>query len=88
MNAGSSYVGLWQNNVPEGHGTWTNEDGAIYDGQWVNGLQEGHGKLILARGARFEGGWKVCILHMPRTQKRALLTSPRQNRNTTGVSSV
>ena len=44
------YVGGWENDLFEGHGTFSQQSGEIYEGQWKGGKLNGHAKVIFPNG--------------------------------------
>ena len=54
----SEYVGDLQNELPDGKGIMTYEDGSTYDGEWKEGQRYGKGTLTYEDGAKYEGEWK------------------------------
>ena len=54
----NDYVGDLNNELPDGKGTMTYEDGSKYDGEWKEGKRYGKGTLIYEDGSKYEGEWK------------------------------
>ena len=54
----SEYVGELKNELPDGKGIMTYEDGSTYDGEWEEGQRYGKGTLTYEDGAKYEGEWK------------------------------
>lgn len=47
------YIGGWENDLKNGFGKFTYDNGDIYEGNWLGGVKSGQGKLILANGDNF-----------------------------------
>ena len=50
----SEYVGDLKNELPDGKGIMTYEDGSKYDGEWKGGQRNGKGTLTYTDGAKYE----------------------------------
>lgn len=48
---------MFVNDIAEGTGTFTWQDGTKYEGSWKNGKQEGRGIQILESGDELKGIW-------------------------------
>lgn len=51
------YHGQVRNNIPNGRGTATYDDGSVYQGNFSNGVRSGNGKLE-AQNYSYEGNWR------------------------------
>ena len=54
----NDYVGELNNELPDGKGIMTYEDGSKYEGEWKEGKRYGEGTLTFEDGAKYEGEWK------------------------------
>ena len=56
---GTFYIGQYQNNLPNGKGTFYYPNGNIcYEGDFFNGFREGFGKYNYQDGSFYIGQWK------------------------------
>ncbi len=55
---GGSYSGQWLNNLKEGKGIFTWQDGDQYDGDWAQNKRNGDGIYKWANGNQYVGEWK------------------------------
>ena len=53
-----TYTGEVSNNVPNGEGTYTFDDGDKYVGEFKDGLPNGQGSYTYPDGAKYVGEWK------------------------------
>lgn len=53
-----TYEGGHRDDIPDGRGIFTDENGTVYDGEWKDGLPNGQGILTFADGLVYEGGFK------------------------------
>ncbi len=51
-------MGSYKNDLREGKGVYTYEDGRSYDGDWKNDKREGKGVFKFANGGSYDGYWK------------------------------
>lgn len=51
------YEGEFKENMLDGRGTLTFENGTVYDGEFRNGLRHGQGRQTFADGGVYEGSW-------------------------------
>ncbi|KAK2194572.1 MORN motif [Babesia duncani] len=58
INGNNSYVGHWQDDLPNESGSLNLENGLIYEGKWAAGLVHGHGVVKLPNGSSYVGEWK------------------------------
>jgi hypothetical protein len=54
----SEYAGEWENNVPNGQGTYKKPNGFVYVGEFSNGNFNGLGTATWPDGSRYIGSWK------------------------------
>jgi hypothetical protein len=55
---GSSYDGIWKNNLENGNGIHKDISGWTYTGEFKNGIKNGYGKITYKDGSYYEGLWK------------------------------
>jgi hypothetical protein len=60
---GDTYVGDFEDNEFNGHGTYTYADGAEYVGEWRDSLKDGQGTFTLPGGAKYIGAWQADKKH-------------------------
>ncbi|OMJ78706.1 hypothetical protein SteCoe_21426 [Stentor coeruleus] len=54
---GSKYDGTWEDNIPNGHGTYCDLYGDIYTGLFLQGRANGFGTLTKKEGGVYSGNW-------------------------------
>jgi hypothetical protein len=54
---GSKYDGSWEDNIPNGHGTYCDLYGDIYAGNFLQGRANGFGTLTKKEGGIYSGNW-------------------------------
>lgn len=47
MVTGSYYKGNWENNLPNGYGTYVIDHGTRYEGYFKDGKRHGNGRIIM-----------------------------------------
>ncbi len=62
-NDKSEYLGEWQNNAPNGQGSYTKPNGFLYVGEFANGNFNGLGTATWSDGTRYIGSWKDNKFH-------------------------
>ena len=51
-------TGCVEGDCQNGHGKYTNSNGAVYDGQFQDGAPNGDGLLTFPDGSYYRGDWK------------------------------
>ncbi len=57
-DAAATYMGRFENGLPQGEGVITYTNGDRYEGKWENGTFNGKGTLFMADGTSLTGSWK------------------------------
>ncbi len=52
-----SYIGDWENGLPDGTGLAEFSDGSYYDGKWIKGKRSGYGDSHFPNGDFYSGDW-------------------------------
>ncbi len=61
MVTGEQLLGQYQNNLPNGKGTYYYVDGNKYCGDWVDGHRTGQGVFIWSEGGQYERNYSKKI---------------------------
>jgi len=59
----SSYEGQWEEDQPDGEGSYKWSDGSSYEGQMEEGKMHGQGRYVWPDGSSYEGSWFQGALH-------------------------
>ena len=54
-----NYEGEWENDKPNGKGSYKAQDGEKFEGRFLNGEFHGQGVLSFPDGVVYEGEWKL-----------------------------
>ena len=63
MVNGTTFLGVYKNDAPNGYGTETKNDGEIYCGYMKNGLKHGKGSLYYKNGTNYKGDFLNGLKH-------------------------
>lgn len=59
----SSYEGQWEEDQPDGEGSYKWSDGSSYEGNMEQGKMHGQGRFVWPDGSSYEGSWFQGALH-------------------------
>eukprot|EP00434_Breviolum_minutum_P011723 symbB.v1.2.010343.t1/scaffold675.1/size173442/1 len=59
----SSYEGQWEEDQPDGEGSYKWSDGSSYEGNMEEGKMHGQGRFVWPDGSSYEGSWFQGALH-------------------------